>query len=134
MRLLNWRKIKSIIDDVDCDILYLNSFFAFKDSIIPMLLKKFNALANMKIILAPRGQFSKGALGLKSWKKMIFVESAKLLGLYKNIEWHATTLFEKEDIESVFGRDIKVYTANNMTKNYKNLNLDKTLEKKVGTL
>jgi glycosyltransferase involved in cell wall biosynthesis len=134
MRLLNWRKIKSIINDVDCDILYLNSFFAFKDSIIPMLLKKFNALANMKIILAPRGQFSKGALDLKSWKKMIFVESAKRLGLYKNIEWHATTLFEREDIESVFGRDIKVYTANNMTKNYKNLNLDKTLEKKVGTL
>lgn len=134
MRLLNWRKIKSIIDDVDCDILYLNSFFAFKDSIIPMLLNKFNALANMKIIIAPRGQFSKGALGLKSWKKMIFVQSAKLLGLYKNIEWHATTLFEKEDIERVFGRGIKIQTANNLTPNYKGLRFEKSLIKDVGEL
>jgi glycosyltransferase involved in cell wall biosynthesis len=134
MHLLNWRKVKSIIDDIDCDILYLNSFFAFKDSIIPILLQKINAITNIKIIIAPRGQFSKGALGLKSWKKKIFVKTAKLIDLYKNVEWHATTLYEKEDIQSVFGRDIRVYTANNMTKNYGDLHLDKTLEKKAGIL
>lgn len=134
MRLLNWRKIKRIIDDIDCDILYLNSFFAFKDSIIPMLLNKFNALTNIKIIVAPRGQFSKGALGLKSWKKKIFVQIAKLSDLYENIDWHATTELEKKDIESVFGRDIIVHTANNLTPNYKNLRFEKPLIKHVGEL
>jgi len=133
-RSLNWRKIKRIIDDTDCDILYLNSFFAFKDSILPVLLQKFNIINNIKIIIAPRGQFSEGALGLKSWKKKIFIEIAKLIGLYKNVEWHATTLYEKEDIESIFGGDIKIYIANNITRNHKNLCLDKTLEKKPGIL
>lgn len=134
MRMLNWRKLKIIIENLNCDILYLNSFFAFKDSIIPILINKFHMLSNMKIIIAPRGQFSKGALGLKSWRKKVFVKIAKLINLYKDISWHATTGLEKNDIESVFGRDIIVYTANNLTPNYKNLGFEKTVTKKVGEL
>ncbi|WP_214821087.1 MULTISPECIES: glycosyltransferase family 4 protein [unclassified Exiguobacterium] len=134
MRLLNGKKIKKIVNDIGCDILYLNSFFAFKDSILPIVLSKFNAFNNIKIIIAPRGQFSKGALSLKQWKKKIFVATVKILGLYNNVEWHATTLLEKEDLKKVFGNDLIVYTANNMTKNHKDLHLDKHLKKKSGTL
>lgn len=126
---INYRKIKNIIEDINCDILYLNSFFSFKTSIIPILLNKFKMISKKKILLAPRGQFSKGALGIKSWKKKIFIKLTKLLNLYENVGWHATTAIEKEDIESVFGKNIKVFTANNLTPNHSNIQYDKTLNK-----
>jgi glycosyltransferase involved in cell wall biosynthesis len=84
--------------------------------------------------LAPRGEFSKGALGLKSWKKKSFVAIARLLKLYKNIDWHATTEIEKDDIKSIFGNRIKVYTANNLTPNYEKYKFDKTLSKQQGEI
>lgn len=134
MNFVNWKKIKKIIEGINCDILYLNSFFSFKDSIIPVLLYKTKAISNDQIILAPRGQFSKGALGLKSWKKKAFVEIAKLLNLYKNINWHATTEIERKDIERIFGKDISVISANNLTPNHKNKKFEKILNKHEGEL
>jgi glycosyltransferase involved in cell wall biosynthesis len=134
LSLFNWRKIKKIIEDLDCDILYLNSFFSFIDSIIPIFLHKFKVISNIKIILAPRGQFSKGALSLKSWKKKVFVRSSKLLNLHENIEWHATTEIEKKEIISIFGNNIKINIANNLTPDYKGLNHVKFCNKNVGEL
>ena len=134
MSYLNWKKIENIIKDIQCNILYLNSFFAYKDSILPILLYKYNRNFNMKVILAPRGQFSKGALGLKSWKKRIFINLGMLFNLYKKIYWHATTIMEKEDIECIFGKEIEVFTANNLTPNYRNIQCTKSLSKNVGVL
>ena len=134
MSLFNWRKLKVIIEDLDCDVLYLNSFFAFKDSIMPILLNKLSIISNIKIILAPRGQFSRGALGLKSWKKKVFIKVAKLINLYDDIDWHATTELEEKDIESVFGRDMKIHIANNLTPNYNNFRFEKSLIKYTGEL
>jgi glycosyltransferase involved in cell wall biosynthesis len=133
-RILNWRKLKTIIKNIDFDIIYLNSFFAFKDSMIPIFLHKINSISTSRIILAPRGQFSKGALGLKSWKKKSFVAIAKFLKLYKNIDWHATTEIEKRDIESIFGYRTRVHVANNLTLNYEKYKFDKTLSKQQGEI
>lgn len=134
LRSLNGKKIKRIVDDIGCDVLYLNSFFSFKASILPILLNRFNIFNNIKIIIAPRGQFSQGALSLGKWKKKIYIATSKMFGFYKNVEWHTTTLFEKQDLEKIFSGDIIVHTANNMTKNHKDLYLDKDLEKQSGTL
>jgi hypothetical protein len=38
--LLTWKKIADVINSVNYDVLYLNSFFSYKFSIIPILLKK----------------------------------------------------------------------------------------------
>lgn len=132
--LLNWRKLITIIKGLGCEVLYLNSFFAFKYSIIPILLYKLYIISCPKIILAPRGQFSSGALGIRSWKKKAYIEVAKLLNMYKGIEWHATSEIEKSDIERLFGREIKVHTANNLTGNYSFLKYEKSLIKYVGKL
>lgn len=134
MKSLTWKKTECIIKDTQCKILYLNSFFAFKDSIIPILLHKFNRISDIKIVLAPRGQFSNGALGLKNCKKKIFIKFALLLNLYKRVSWHATTILEKEDIEKVFGTDISIEIAENLTPNYKNTCYSKNFIKKSGEL
>lgn len=131
---LIWGKIAVIINSVDYDVLYLNSFFSYKFSIVPILLRKAKRISPKPIVLAPRGQFSLGALGLKTIKKKLFVKMAKVLGFYKDITWHATAETEKKDIESIFGDNVRIKIANNLTANYKVLNYDKKIEKKKGEL
>lgn len=131
---LTWKKTIDIINSVDYDVMYLNSFFSYKFSIVPILLKKIKKIPQKPVVLAPRGQFSPGALGLKSWKKKLYVKITKALGLYKNITWHATAQNEKEDIEVVFGKEANIRAASNLTANYKDLRYEKNIKKEKGEL
>lgn len=131
---LTWGKTANIINSVNYDVIYLNSFFSYKFSTVPVLLSKIGKISKKPIVIAPRGQFSPGALGLKSRKKKIYIEITKTLGLYKDIMWHATADTEKKDIEMVFSNAQKITVANNLTKNYEELNYDKNIEKKKGEL
>ncbi len=93
------------------DIIYFNSFFSAKGSIFPLLLLK---LLNCKIqvLLAPRGEFSLGALALKSYKKKFYLVFSKIIKLYNNISWHASSPIEAEDISKIFpNADKKIFIA-----------------------
>lgn len=131
---LDWQKTKKIIDGSHCKTMYLNSFFNYKFTIVPLLLNKLNKIDVNKIIVAPRGEFSPGALGLKGKKKKLFIRASKIFGLYKNLWWHATADVEKEHIRKIFGDKIKIIVSNNLTANYSNLTYDKNLEKSKGEL
>lgn len=123
-----------LIKEIEFDSIYLNSFFSFKLSIIFILLNKMGAIKNSKIILAPRGQFSKGALSLKSRKKELYIDIAKMFKLYNNICWHATAEIEKQDIQCHFGEQTKIIVANNLTE-YKNYQYNsKKLDKVIGEI
>lgn len=87
----------------DFDILYLNSFFGFRSS-IQLVLAFRRARQASHILLAPRGEFSEGALAIKRLKKRVFLTLARGLGLYKNVKWHASTELEKQDILRQFPR------------------------------
>ncbi|MBS4030264.1 MAG: glycosyltransferase [Clostridiales bacterium] len=131
---LTWRKTESIINSVDYDVLYLNSFFDYKFSTVPILLKKYNKIPWKPIVLSPRGQFSPGALVLKSGKKKLFINITRVLGLYNGLTWHATSDVEKKDIEKLFGEKANIIVANNLTANYEDLKLDKEIDKNKGEL
>lgn len=105
------KQIFLILGDRDYDIVYLNSFFSPRFSIIPLLIAKF---LNKQVVLAPRGEFSKGALSLKPLKKKIFIKSFKLLNLDKDIIFQASSIYEKNDILSVLGRDLDIVIAENI--------------------
>ncbi len=93
------------------DIIYFNSFFSPKGSIFPLFLLK---LLNCKItvLLAPRGEFSQGALALKSCKKKFYLIFSKILKLYNNISWHASSTIEAEDILKIFpNAEKKIFIA-----------------------
>lgn len=131
---LTWKKIRNIINSIDYDVLYLNSFFSYKFSIVPVILKKIKKIPNKRIVLAPRGEFSPGALALKKLKKQVFISLSKIAGLYNDIVWHATTQSEKLDIEKIFGGNINIIVANNLTANYDDLVYDKKIGKNEGEL
>lgn len=86
-----------------CDILYLNSFFGYRSSISPYLAFR-PAGRRLPILLAPRGEFSAGALSIKRAKKRVFLTLARWLGLYQDVQWHASTALEQADILRQFPR------------------------------
>jgi len=59
---LNWISLHRIINSTPHYILYLNSFFSPQFTIIPIMLRRFWLLPKTATIVAPRGEFSAGAL------------------------------------------------------------------------
>lgn len=110
---LNKKTIFRLLDEELYDTVYLNSFFSKPFSIFPLLYFRKRG-RNKEIILAPRGMLGKGALQLKGLKKKIFIMFSKLIGLYKNITWHASTQNEATEIRTIFGLYTPVTVAKNI--------------------
>lgn len=107
-------KIKSIIENAVYDYAYFNSAFSKDFTILPIrMLNKIGG--SIKLVLAPRGMFGKGALAIKPFKKSIFLYFAKWTKLYKNVLWHATNEFEKSNIVDVFDNKIRCQIAGNIS-------------------
>lgn len=110
----NYKSLKKLILENDFELAYFNSLFSFYFTSIPIyILQKFKK--NTQIVLAPRGMLGEGALKIKATKKKVFIRLAKLLGLYKNITWHASSEFEKIEIERVFGKKTNIVVAPNIS-------------------
>jgi len=90
-----------LIHEIHPDVIYLNSFWSFNFSINLIRLNNSKQIT-APIVLAPRGMLGKGAMGLKSFKKNLFVFLARSLKWYSNITFHATQTQEKNDILSKF--------------------------------
>ncbi|MBA3668733.1 MAG: glycosyltransferase [Sphingomonas sp.] len=97
-----WGNIASLIKLKKPDVVYLNSFFAFKSSILPVLTFRRMGQIRPPVLLAPRGEFSPGALEIKPSKKWAFIALSKLLGLHSDIIFQASNFREKDDIARIF--------------------------------
>ncbi|HXD94606.1 MAG TPA: glycosyltransferase [Bacteroidia bacterium] len=103
---LSFKNLRTVIEKIEYNCVYLNSFFSKRFTIYPLLLKKLNIIKT-PILLAPRGMLGGGALSLKAGKKNMFIKLAKATGLYKHIIWHATSLQEEKEIKQLFTHHIK---------------------------
>lgn len=100
---LGWlRRLYQLTRGFDGQVLHLNSFFSIRFSILPLLYWRV-LKPGRPVIVGPRGEFSQGALALKSPKKRAFITLAKALGLYRGVIWHASTEHEADDIRRVMG-------------------------------
>lgn len=99
MSFLGWYRL---LKGLQYDLIYLNSFFS-RLSIKTIMLRRMRLLPKKPVVLAPRGEFSPGALSLKSFKKHLYILLAKYLGLYSGVIWQASSEYEMKDILSVFG-------------------------------
>lgn len=106
--LLGYKQIAKIIFDKNYDIVYLNSFFSTRFSFAPLLIAK---LLRQKVILGPRGEFSEGALSLKSQKKQLFIKLYKFLCLHRGVVFQASSEYEAEDIRRVLGPKVDIQIA-----------------------
>lgn len=123
----NAKRIKNLIQEVSPDSIYCNSLYSYYFSLLPIYIAK---KLKIRTILAVRGMLSKGSLGVKSRKKTFFLKSAKFIGYFNNVIFHATTDDEKNDIVNAFGKNSKIVVANNLSqkkstvfqKKHKNIN------------
>lgn len=100
-----------LIRETPHDLLYLNSFFDPRFTLRPLLARSLGLAPKRPLVLAPRGEFSAGALSIKSWKKKPFIRLARISGLFDQVTWHASTEMEASDIRrvvSVTARQVRV--------------------------
>ena len=110
---LKWQNMLSILKTEQYDIVYFNSLFSFRFTLIPLLLL-YLLRNNKKIILAPRGMFGAGALSVKARKKKIFIKVLRLSGMVKNIIFHASSDAEASDVYKNLGEEVNVKIAQNL--------------------
>lgn len=80
------------------DVLYLNSYFSPRFSLVPRLLYRLRWWGPVHLILAPRGELSLGALQFKRRKKRAFLMLARLVRLDRTAIMHASSELEAAEI------------------------------------
>jgi glycosyltransferase involved in cell wall biosynthesis len=103
-------KIRQLISEVKPDSIYTNSYFA-TPAILLLMLRRLGLIPESKVILAPCGELSEGALQLKPFKKKLFIGFSKISELYTDIIWKASNDFEKAEIELVKGAGGEIHIA-----------------------
>lgn len=89
--------LRQAIKEFQPDLIYANSYFSSLTR-AALRLRAAGRIKNIDIVIAPRGEFSPGALRLKSVKKSAFLRIANLLGLHRGLRWQASTEHEAEHI------------------------------------
>lgn len=109
-----------ILKEEEYDAIYFNSFFSVKFTLKPLIAYKRLKLKK-QMIIAPRGEFSKGALQLKSHIKKLYLMIAKRLFPLNKVIFQASSEFEKNDIKAIFKEANVVIAPNIRTKPIENL-------------
>ena len=109
---LNPSVIEKHIREIAPHTIYINSFYSKFFSIIPLKVIKMIGFER-RVVLAPRGMLSKGALRIKPFKKKLFIAYSKFASLHKNVVWHSTKPDETKDIKRVIG-NVEVVEIQNL--------------------
>ncbi len=96
------------------EVVYLNSFFNWRFSVLPLLAQRLRLVPRKPVILAPRGEFSPGALAIKPLKKRAFLIASRLTGLHRHVLWQASSEYEAADIRAVLGPGEAIHVASNL--------------------
>lgn len=111
----NLGKIKNILRDSECSTLYINGIYSLKYSLYPILANRMSG-NKKRVIVASRGMLSESAIGVKKFRKKVFLVLARILGWYKGVVFHATNEKEKDDILREIGKNAEVVVASNIAK------------------
>jgi glycosyltransferase involved in cell wall biosynthesis len=99
--------IKQRIDEIQPEVIYLNSYFATL-AILVLLLKRLGKIPKINVIMAPCGELTEGSLKLKSFKKKTFRFLADTIGIYSNLIWKASSELEVLEIKAAKGKTVFV--------------------------
>jgi glycosyltransferase involved in cell wall biosynthesis len=109
---LSWKHVLREIKAVKPDFIYLNSMYSLYFTIYPLLMRRLGFIRE-KIVLSPRGMLRESAMQFKTTKKRFFLSLFRLLGIHKQVHFHATDQTEQNDIKKQFGPGVTVTLARN---------------------
>jgi glycosyltransferase involved in cell wall biosynthesis len=95
---LSLRTIQRLVNETPHDLIYLNSFFDPRFTLRVLLSRLFRRIPVTPTVIAPRGEFSPGALAIRSTKKMVYLSAAKTFRLCRSLTWQASSEMEALDI------------------------------------
>lgn len=102
---LGFCSIVKLINTTKHDVIFLNGFFDL--FAIKVLIYRFLSFRKFKpVIVAPYGEFAWASLSQKYPKKRLFIKFVKILGLYNNVIWRASSIYERDDIVKVMNVNI----------------------------
>ena len=105
-----WKaKLRGTAETPPPDVIYLNSLFSVPFALQPLLAARS---LGIRVVLAPRGMLGAGALAIKPAKKKLFLTLARLLGLFRGVQWHASTSVEARDVLRAFPAASVIVAAN----------------------
>ncbi|MCA1750956.1 MAG: glycosyltransferase, partial [Flavobacteriales bacterium] len=107
----SYSRVADLIRSINPKMLYINGMFSKVFSVYPLLAAR---RGSQRIILAPRGMLAPGALGVKPLRKHLFLALAKMWGLYRHIELHATHEHEAGHIRKILGSKVPVKVLPNL--------------------
>jgi glycosyltransferase involved in cell wall biosynthesis len=102
------RKIARLMAETPHDLQYLNSFFDPSFTLKPLMARYMGLAPKKPLIIAPRGEFSPGALALKRWKKRPYVAVLKQSQILDHITWQASSEREAVDIFRVMNSKSRI--------------------------
>jgi glycosyltransferase involved in cell wall biosynthesis len=98
------------------DVVYLNSFFSPVFSIGPQFLARLGWWRGAEMLIAPRGEFNRGALALSRRRKKLYLWLYRFLRMPTRNHWHASSTDEAKAIRETFsGRNVSVLVRENDT-------------------
>jgi glycosyltransferase involved in cell wall biosynthesis len=106
--MMTYKKVKSVIKEIDPHRIYLNSMFS------NMIKPIFAGYQSEKIIVAPRGMLSASALAVKPIRKFLYLWFLRTFGFAKYLQFHATSEKEFKDIRRIFPNAKSITVAGNI--------------------
>lgn len=110
---ISFSVLRRLIAATRPQIIYLNSFFS-PLSIRCLVLRRCGLLPKLPFVVAPRGEFSPKALRQKWLKKRTYRIVAHIAGLYRDVQWQASSSAERDDIVRAGGTRVRVSIAPNI--------------------
>jgi glycosyltransferase involved in cell wall biosynthesis len=114
-RLGQWLKVWNALRLPRFELMYVNSLWEPRFTILPILAVRLGVIPVRRILIAPRGELSPGALSLKGTKKRLFLRLWRPFLNGKGVLWHATSELEASDIKAVFAKAQIVINPNQVT-------------------
>lgn len=107
-----WGRVAALRAEVQLrpDVVYLNTLWGFRYSLMYLGLKKLKLL-RAPVILAPRGQMSHAALAIESRKKRVFLALVHVGRLLDGVHVQASSEREAADIRRVLGAQVQVFVS-----------------------
>ncbi len=107
----NKKAFERVMEPLNIDCIYINGMYSPKFSIIPLQIARKR---NKKVVVAPRGMLNPQAFSVKPLRKKLFIQAGKILGLYKNITFHATNDDEANYIRKEINANVPILVAPNL--------------------
>ncbi len=109
--------LKDMVFGQSWDLVYVQSFFNFRFSLVPLYWWKRGRIKATRALVAPRGEFSKGAITIKPRKKRLYRFALNQFGFFKKVFWHLSSELEKTDLLRELGTPVdpnKIFVASNL--------------------